>query len=90
MNETAEQAVVREAKEETGLDIKIERQLHTYSDPKRDPRYHTIALAFLAKAKGKLRAGSDARSAKIVPLEKIPKKMRFGHEKVVKAARPYL
>ncbi len=90
LGESAEKAIKREAKEETGLDIKIERQLHTYSNPKRDPRYHTIALAFIAKARGKIKAGSDAKNAMVYPLKKIPKKLCFGHEKVIRKALPYL
>jgi len=50
--ESLEQAAVREAKEETSLDIQLQCQMHTYSDPKRDPRKHTISTVFIAQAKG--------------------------------------
>ncbi|GEM_PF-228912 len=88
--ETAEEAMVREAREETGLKIKIERQFRTYSSPKRDPRYHTVSLAFVARASGKLRAGSDARSAEVFSLKKIPKNLCFSHGKVVREAGKFL
>ncbi|MEF9438334.1 MAG: NUDIX hydrolase, partial [Candidatus Mariimomonas ferrooxydans] len=45
--ESLEDAVIREAKEETGLDIRLIRQFHTYSDPKRDPRHHTVTTIFI-------------------------------------------
>ena len=40
--ETLESSAVREAKEETSLDIKLKEQFHTYSEPDRDPRHHTV------------------------------------------------
>jgi len=59
--ESCEHAVVREAKEETGLDVKVIRQLGTYSDPKRDPRKHVVSVVFICKAVGgKLKAADDA------------------------------
>lgn len=71
--ESLEEAVKREAKEETGLDLTEIRQLHTYSDPKRDPRFHTIGTVFIAKAKGKPQAGDDAASLKVISLKDIKK-----------------
>ena len=79
--ESLEKAVVREAKEETGLDITDVRQFHTYSDPKRDPRFHTVGTVFTAKAKGRPQAGDDAAELKIVKLGEIKDlKLAFDHE----------
>src|SRR5512136_648217 len=58
--ESLEEAAVREAKEETNLDVKLVRQLHTYSDPNRDPRHHSISTVYVAKAKGLPKAEDDA------------------------------
>ncbi len=80
--ESLESAVVREAKEETGLDIEIEKQFHTYSEPKRDPRIHTISTVFICKASGKIQSGSDAKNVKLFSLEKTPK-LCFDHEKIL-------
>jgi ADP-ribose pyrophosphatase YjhB (NUDIX family) len=80
--ESLEKAVVREAKEETGLDIEIEKQFHTYSEPKRDPRIHTISTVFICKASGKIRGGSDAKKAQLFPLIKIPR-LAFDHDKIL-------
>ena len=82
--ESLEVAVVREAKEETGLDITDVKQFHTYSDPKRDPRFHTIGTVFIAKAKGKPQAGDDAAGLKIVKLSEILKiNLAFDHKKIL-------
>lgn len=64
--ESLEDAVVREAKEETGLSITRLRQMATYSAPERDPRFHTISVVFTARAKGAPRAASDAAAVRIV------------------------
>ncbi|MDP2268479.1 MAG: NUDIX hydrolase, partial [Deltaproteobacteria bacterium] len=48
--EALEEAARREAKEETGLEVELVRQLHTYSDPARDPRHHTITTVFIARS----------------------------------------
>ena len=47
--ESLEEAAMREAKEETNLDVKLARQFHTYSDPKRDPRHHSISTVYISK-----------------------------------------
>lgn len=83
--ESLEAAVKREAKEETGLDLFDIKQFHTYSDPERDPRFHTIGTVFIAKAKGTLRAGDDARGAKIVKLNEVEKiDFAFDHKKIIR------
>jgi O-acetyl-ADP-ribose deacetylase (regulator of RNase III)/ADP-ribose pyrophosphatase YjhB (NUDIX family) len=82
--ESLEEAVKREAKEETGLDLTEIKQLHTYSDPKRDPRFHTIGTVFIAKAKGKPKAGDDAAGLKIISVKDIKKyDFAFGHKKIL-------
>lgn len=82
--ESLEQAVKREAKEETGLDLTEIKQFHTYSDPIRDPRFHTIGTVFIAKAKGKPKAGDDAASLKIVtPKEIEGMNFAFDHKKII-------
>lgn len=63
--ETLEEAALREAEEETGLTVTHLKQMHTYSDPSRDPRFQTITTVFTGRAKGRPRAASDAANAKI-------------------------
>jgi O-acetyl-ADP-ribose deacetylase (regulator of RNase III)/ADP-ribose pyrophosphatase YjhB (NUDIX family) len=82
--ESLEEAVKREAKEETSLDITEVKQFHTYSQPDRDPRFHTIGTVFLAKAKGKPKAGDDAAGIKIIKLSEIEKlSFAFDHKKIL-------
>lgn len=83
--ESLEQAVAREAKEETGLDLADLRQFHTYSDPERDPRFHTVGTVFIAKGKGKPKAGDDAAALKVVKLSEIENiEFAFDHKKIIK------
>src|SRR5258706_1531165 len=65
--ESLEQAAVREAKEETSLDVKLIEQFHTYSDPRRDPRHHTISTGYIATAAGTPKSEADAKSARVFP-----------------------
>lgn len=81
--ESLETAAVRETKEETGLDIELLRQFHTYSDPKRDPRHHTITTAFIAKAKGKAIAGDDAKAIGIFNRDTLPEQIAFDHRDIL-------
>lgn len=82
--ETLEQAVIREAKEETNLDITDIKQLGTYSDPDRDPRFRTIGTVFIASAKGMPKAGDDAAALKVVKLEEINElEFAFDHKIII-------
>ncbi|MBI4399417.1 NUDIX hydrolase [Candidatus Micrarchaeota archaeon] len=84
-NETVEQAVVREAKEETGVDVKPIKLLGVYSSPKRDVR-KTIAVAFLCeKLGGETKGNDDASEAGWFPIENLPK-LAFDHDEIVRDA----
>ncbi|HTZ11589.1 MAG TPA: NUDIX hydrolase [Candidatus Margulisiibacteriota bacterium] len=82
--ESLEEAVTREAKEETGLALLELKQFHTYSDPSRDPRFHTIGTVFTAKAKGEPKAGDDAAGLRVVNLNDALKlEFAFDHKKII-------
>jgi len=81
--ETLEQAAVREAIEETGLEVESIAQFHTYSDPKRDPRRHTISTVFIAKAQGRPRPGDDAERVGVFTTESLPPSLAFDHKKIL-------
>src|SRR5512143_1207276 len=70
--ECVESAGLREAKGETGLEVALIRQFHTYSDPHRDPRHHTITTVYIATAKGKPAAGDDAAEAMLFSQATLP------------------
>jgi len=80
--ESLENAAIREAREETGLEIKLSRQLHTYSKPGRDPRFHTISTVFLATAHGVPRGGDDAVEAAIFARDQLPP-LAFDHLEIL-------
>lgn len=82
--ETLEDAAIREAKEETGLDITLIVQLHTYSDPKRDPRFHTISTVYIAKADGIPKGGDDALEAVVFNKDNLPDNIIFDHKDIIK------
>lgn len=82
--ESLEEAVTREAKEETGLKLVGLKQFHTYSAPGRDPRFHTIGTVFIAKGKGRPRAGDDAAGLRIIKLNEIKRlDLAFDHKKII-------
>lgn len=82
-DEALEDTVVREAKEETGLDVEPVAIHGVYSDPKRDPR-GIVGISFVCELKGgKLKGGDDASEAKWFPLEKLPK-LAADHSKILK------
>ena len=83
--ETVEEAAIREAREETGLDIELLGLVGVYSDPGRDPRGHVVSAAFLAQGKGRLQSGSDARSAGVFPPEELPE-LAFDHDQIIRDA----
>jgi len=82
--ESLEEAAIREAKEETGLDIQLIRQFHTYSAPDRDPRFHTITTVYIAKATGRPIASDDAKEAGIFNKDNLPDNLAFDHKEILK------
>ena len=84
--EKVENAVKREAKEETGLDVAIKDLVGVYSEPDRDPRRHTVSICFLVEGKGDLNAGSDASTAIKKSFNQIPQNLAFDHGKMIKDA----
>jgi ADP-ribose pyrophosphatase YjhB (NUDIX family) len=81
--ESLEQAAIREAKEETSLDIELLEQLHTYSEPGRDPRFHTISTVYVARARGEPRARDDAKNVGVFTVEDRPRPLAFDHDKIL-------
>lgn len=88
IGETVESACVREAKEETNIKVKIIKLIGVYSDPKRDPRGHTVSIAFLCEPKTKKevpKAQDDAADLDVVPFSKVPNlKLAFDHMIIIK------
>ena len=82
--ETLEQTAIREAKEETGLDISELELVGIYSSPNRDPRGHNISHVYLAKKyKGKVKAGDDSKEVAYFSFDDLPE-LAFDHEKILK------
>ncbi|MGZ6292255.1 MAG: NUDIX domain-containing protein, partial [Syntrophales bacterium] len=81
--ESLEDAAVREAKEETGLDIKLIGQFHTYSRPDRDPRHHSISTVYIAKASGVPHAADDAKEIGIFTKDALPEPIAFDHREIL-------
>lgn len=80
--ERVEDCIVREFKEETGLETEIESLLGVYSDPNRDPRGHTVSVVFkLALIRGKPR-DSDETVVKLFSIDRIPP-LAFDHDIVI-------
>ena len=84
--EKVEDAAVREAKEETGLDIELTKLVGVYSDPNRDPRGHTVTVVFLSKIiGGTLKSDSDAKDAKFIDIKELKNmELAFDHDEILK------
>ncbi len=81
--ESLEEAALREAKEETNLDVVLVRQFHTYSDPSRDPRHHSISTVYIAKGEGILEAGDDAAGIGAFTEANLPQEIAFDHRTIL-------
>jgi 8-oxo-dGTP diphosphatase len=87
--ETAEEAAVREAREETALDVELVEQFAVYSDPARDSRGPTLSVVFMARASGTPRGGDDAAAAKVFPPSALPRPLCFDHSRIIADYRRY-
>lgn len=81
--ESLEAAAVREAKEETSLDVALEEQFHAYSRPDRDPRFQTVTVVFTGKGRGTLKGKDDARKAALYTEQHLPSVIAFDHREIL-------
>ena len=81
--ESLEASAVREAKEETSLDVTLVSEFGAYSEPDRDPRMHTITVVFIAKAEGEPQAADDAAEIGIFYKDTLPEKLAFDHGSIL-------
>ncbi len=88
--ETVETAALREAMEETGLEVRLKGVLGVYSDPLRDPRRHTLSVVFVADSDGDPRAGDDAAEVTVCDAKNIAEPLCFDHEKIIKDYLEYM
>ena len=89
IGETVEDAVRREMREETGLEIDLRCLLGCYSDPHRDPRGHTVSLVYVATARGTPQAQDDARDVAVVDPDALARPLAFDHETILADYRRY-
>ena len=86
--EKVEEAVKREMKEELGISVRIKKLIGVYSNPKRDPRRHTVSVVYLlSKQKGKICLNEEASEFKYFSLKNLPQKIGFDHRKIIKDFR---
>jgi 8-oxo-dGTP diphosphatase len=81
--ESLESSAIREAKEETSLEVTLREQFHTYSDPDRDPRHHTVTTVFIGKGAGTPKAADDAKRLGVFTEKDLPKPIVFDHRKII-------
>ena len=82
--ESLEAAAVREAREETSLEVHNLRLLGCYSDPGRDERMHTISTVYIADGCGQPKAADDAANLGVFQLEMLPERLCFDHGAILK------
>jgi len=90
VGETVERAAIREAKEETGLDVTLTALLGIYSNPARDPRNHTVTAVYVGEAHGMPLAADDAKNCGLFTFDNMPEQLAFDHAQVLADFRRYL
>jgi len=83
VGETVEAAAVREAREETCLDVRLTDLLGIYSDPQRDKRGHTVSIVYIAQASGSPQAQDDAANLQLCSAKQPPGALAFDHQKIL-------
>ena len=81
--ESLEDAAVREAQEETSLNVRLKCQMHAYSDPSRDQRRHTLSVVFVAEAQGVPEARDDAKGVGVFTEKTLPSPIAFDHGRIL-------
>lgn len=90
VGETLEHAAIREAREETCLDVTLTALLGIYSDPGRDTRGHTVTACYVAEARGLPVAADDAKHCALFTFENLPELLAFDHAQVLADFKRYL
>jgi len=83
VGESVEEAAVREAREETSLDVRLIEQFHVYSSPDRDPRFHTVSVVFIGDGTGVLEGRDDAARAAVFTADSLPSVIAFDHGRII-------
>lgn len=83
LGETVESAAVREAAEETGLEVELVCLLGCYSDPRRDARGHTVSVVYVGRAEGEPLAQDDAKSVICVDPAAVGVSLAFDHDRIL-------
>ena len=85
--ERVEVAAIREAKEETGLDVTLDELLYVYSDPSRDARMHTVSVVYTGHATGTPVGLDDAAEARVFSFDALPADIAFDHAEILQDAQ---
>lgn len=83
IGESVEAAAIREAKEETNLDVTLIELLGIYSDPQRDSRSHTVSAVYIAQASGQAKAQDDAAKLQLCSATEAPGELAFDHQQIL-------
>jgi 8-oxo-dGTP diphosphatase len=89
VGESLAAAAVREAREETSLEVTLGQQFFAYSNPERDPRGATVSVVFLGRATGEPRAADDAKNVSVYALDQLPP-LAFDHGQILDDYRRFL
>lgn len=83
VGEPLEGAAIREAREETSLDVDLRELLYVYGNPLRDSRGHTVSVVYIAEGRGTLKAADDAKGARVFSYDNLPDRLAFDHRSIV-------
>ncbi len=83
VDESLEAAAVREAREETSLEVALRALLYIYGKPGRDPRGHAVSVVYIATGSGTLSASDDAKDAGVFAPDQLPDPIAFDHREII-------
>jgi 8-oxo-dGTP diphosphatase len=90
IGESVEEAAIREAKEETSLNVTLTEQFHVYSKPGRDSRFHTVSVVFIGNGRGSLEGKDDAKRAGVFSENELPGQIAFDHHQIIMDYHTYM